>query len=208
MAKYGIIVLAAGSSSRLGRPKQLLQVNGTTFIAHVVHQALDLPDATTLVVTGAVDQEIRTALASSNVQICFNLDWAQGMSASIKTGLEALLRTEPEIQACMLLVCDQPHLSTGILREMIRLYEASEARILACSYGDTVGSPAIFSKEYFEELTQLKGQEGAKKIITKYQTNVVYLPFPKGIVDIDTAEEYVTFMSGQQVQTLDAGKEI
>jgi molybdenum cofactor cytidylyltransferase len=208
MLKYGIIILAAGSSSRLGSPKQLLRVHGITFIAHVVKQASALPNAITLVVSGAADQEIRTALQSAEVPIFFNPQWETGMAHSIKTGLEALLLTEPGIEACMLLVCDQPHLSTSLLKEMVNLYETSRAGILACSYGNTAGSPAIFERQYFEELMRLKGQEGAKKIIQKYQTNAVYLPFPNGVVDIDTAEEYVTFISRQQERTIDAGKGI
>lgn len=196
--RYGIIILAAGSSSRLGRPKQLLEVNDTTFIAHVVRQASGIPNATIVVVSGAADQQIRTALSASNVQICFNPEWTEGMSGSIRTGLEALLRVDPEINACMLMVCDQPHVSTGLLQDMINLYETSGAGILACTYGNAVGTPAIFGAPFFDELKCLKGPEGAKRIITKYETNVVYLPFPKGIVDIDTAEEYVTFISAQQ----------
>ena len=206
--RYGIIILAAGNSSRLGSPKQLLEVNGTTFIAHVVQQASGIPNAAIVVVSGAADQQIWTALSSSNVQICFNPEWAEGMSGSIRTGLEALLHVDPEMTACMLLVCDQPHVSTGLLQQMVSLYEANEAGILACTYGNTVGTPAIFGSPFFKELKSLKGPEGAKKIITKYETNVVYLPFPKGIVDIDTAEEYVTFISGQQEQSIDAGKGI
>jgi molybdenum cofactor cytidylyltransferase len=206
MSKYGIVILAAGNSSRLGRPKQLLELNGSTFIAHIVQQASDVAEATTMVVSGAADQEIRTALAAFDVQVCFNPDWAQGMSTSIRSGVRALLHAEPAIEACMLVVCDQPYVSTGLFWEMVSRYESAATGILACSYGGTVGSPAIFGKQFFDELMNLEGQEGAKKIIKKYQTNVLTFPFPKGLVDIDTAEDYVTFMSGQQDQIIDAGK--
>lgn len=198
MARYGIIILAAGSSSRLGQPKQLLMLNGSTFIEHVVHQAAGVPEAIPLVVSGAADPEIQVALAGFGTRIFFNTNWAQGMSRSIKTGIKALLGMEPAVEACMLVVCDQPHVSTSLFKEMISSYEQAGTGILACSYGDTAGSPAIFGRQYFDELMCLEGQEGAKKIIKKYQTNVSYLPFPKGIVDIDTAEDYVTFISGQQ----------
>lgn len=206
MSKYGIVILAAGSSSRLGRPKQLLELNGSTFIAHIVQQALDVAESTTVVVSGAADSGIRKALSGFDVPVNFNPDWEHGMSTSIRSGVRALLFAQPTLEACILLVCDQPYVTTGLFREMIRQYESAAAGILACSYGDTLGSPAIFGRAFFDELLKLEGQEGAKKILKKYQTNVLSFPFPKGSVDIDTAEDYVTFMSGQQKQIIDAGK--
>jgi molybdenum cofactor cytidylyltransferase len=195
MQKYGIIILAAGSSSRLGSPKQLLAFEGTTLIEHVVRQACNVPDAITLVVTGAVHKEIETALAAVPVSLIYNSDWEEGMSTSLRVGLKALLKDAPELEVCILMVCDQPYVSTALLEEMIDHYKNTNKEIVACTYAETAGTPALFGASFFKDLLSLAGQAGAKKIIAENQTNVFYLPFPNGQVDIDTAQDYVTFIS-------------
>jgi molybdenum cofactor cytidylyltransferase len=195
MAKYGIIILAAGSSSRLGRPKQLLVFEGTTLIEHVVRQACAVSEALTVVVSGAIHNEIQTALATAQVSLIYNPDWVKGMSASLQVGLKALLNEAPGVKACILMVCDQPYVSTTLLEEMIHSYENNAAEIVACTYAETAGTPALFGACFFDDLLSLGGQAGAKKIIAENETNVFYLPFPMGRVDIDTAQDYVTFIS-------------
>ncbi len=198
MARYAIIILAGGSSSRLGKPKQLLEVNGTTLIEYIVNQAKALTNACTLVVTGAADLAIRSTLSLSDVRMYFNPDWELGMSESIKAGVREVLKLEPHINGCILMVCDQPYISTKLLEDMIALYESGSSEIVACTYGNTAGTPVLFGPAHFDELSNLRGHAGAKKIIAKYQTNTSYLPFPMGLIDIDTAEDYVTFISKNQ----------
>lgn len=195
MSKYGVIILAAGSSSRLGKPKQLLAFEGTTLIEHVVRQASAVSEALTVVVSGAAHEEIQTALATAQVSLVYNPDWEKGMSSSLQMGLKALVNEAPEVEACILMVCDQPYVSTILLEEMLRSYENNDAEIVACTYAETAGTPALFGACFFEDLLGLGGQAGAKKIIAENETNVFYLPFPNGRVDIDTAQDYVTFIS-------------
>ncbi len=197
MAKYGIIILAGGRSSRLGKPKQLLAFENSTLIAHVARQACAVENARTFVVTGAVHEEIVTALTATPVSVVHNPAWAEGMSASLEAGLSALLAQEPEVSACIVMVCDQPYVDTALLEEMIFSYQQHAAEIVACTYADTVGTPALFGAAYFNSLLNLAGQGGAKKIIAENETNLFYLPFPRGIIDIDTAQDYVTFIAGQ-----------
>lgn len=198
MVAYGIIILAAGSSSRMGQPKQLLVLNGTTLLGHVVQQASGVEAALTVVVGGAVHEALDTELAPSSIPVIYNQDWEHGISSSIACGLRAILNKAPDVKACILMVCDQPHVSTALLKKMIGCFESNTATLVACSYADTLGTPALFGSNYFQELLNLAGQAGAKKIIVENQTNVFALPFPEGAVDIDTAQDYVTFISGHQ----------
>jgi molybdenum cofactor cytidylyltransferase len=193
--KYGIIILAAGNSSRLGRPKQLLQHQQGSMILHVATQAKAVEAALTLVVVGASGELVEAALQDAAVHTCLNPDWEQGMSTSIRTGLKALLLQAPNIDGCILSVCDQPYIKKAVFLNLIKAFEDWDAEIIASSYKDTEGTPVIFSAKYFTALMNLSGHEGAKKLLTKYETNVRLLPFPNGEVDIDTEDDYVRFIS-------------
>jgi molybdenum cofactor cytidylyltransferase len=193
--KYGIIILAAGSSSRLGRPKQLLKHQQGSMVLHVATQAKAVENTLTMVVIGAARELVDIALFDAKVQTCYNPDWGQGMSTSIRTGLHAILQLAPEIEGCILCVCDQPYITTAVFLDLIRAFEKSDGEIIASSYNNTVGTPVIFGAKYFTALMDLSGQEGAKKLLTKYETNVRLLPFPNGEVDIDTEDDYVRFIS-------------
>lgn len=195
--RFGIIILAAGSSSRLGQPKQLLRYNDTSLINHVVAAAQGVPDAFTIVVTGAVHDEVKTAITATGIKVSYNQDWQDGMSTSIKTGLEGLLSAEPNVEACILAVCDQPYVSTSLFNDLISAYENSACEIIASSYGGTAGTPALFASRFFKDLLSLTGQEGAKKIIRKYETNVSFLPFHNGAIDIDTVADYVKLIDNK-----------
>jgi molybdenum cofactor cytidylyltransferase len=195
MIKYGIIILAAGNSSRLGQPKQLLCYRGRTLIEHVLQHAQAVSNSVTVVVTGAKNDALDKILKANGVQVCNNPDWAQGMSTSIKTGLGYLLRHSPEINACILSVCDQPYLDKLVFDQLIEHNQKASCEIIASSYGGSVGTPVLFNKRFFDDLQILDGQEGAKKLLMKYQTNVCLLPFPKGEIDIDTIGDYVNLIS-------------
>ncbi len=198
--KYGIIILAAGSSSRLGQPKQLLKYNNTTLINHVVTACQGVPNAITVVVTGAVHEEVKAAITATDIKVRYNPDWQQGMSTSIKCGLQELLNAEPDIKACILAVCDQPYISTSMFNALISAYENSNGEIIASSYSGTAGTPALFGNRFFTDLFALAGQEGAKKIIGKNETNVSFLPFHNGAIDIDTIADYVTLIAKHDKQ--------
>jgi molybdenum cofactor cytidylyltransferase len=192
---YGIIILAAGNSSRLGQSKQLLPYQDRTLIEHVVRHAQGIDDAVTVVVTGAFEEALRAKIARTGVLFCHNADWAQGMSTSIRAGLAYLQDISPTINACILSVCDQPYLSKAVFEQLIQRHKTTSCEIVASSYGDTIGTPVLFNKRYFIDLQMLQGQEGAKKILIKYETNVCLLPFPRGEIDIDTMKDYVNLLS-------------
>ena len=186
---YTIILLAAGSSSRFGSPKQLAQNNGKSFIQHAVSEAIKVK-LDVIAVLGANLDVVKKEIENFPVQIVYNKDWEEGMSSSIRSGINALLNKNPSAEAVVILVCDQPFLSSTVILDLIEKYEATKKPIVACVYKDVIGTPALFDKTFFKPLLELKGQSGAKKIISQNKDVAVTIPFPLGYIDIDTKEDY------------------
>jgi molybdenum cofactor cytidylyltransferase len=188
--KYGIIILAAGNSSRLGEPKQLLSYQSNSLIRNVVEQSQKIPQAIAMVVTGASADLIETELVGQHIFIRYNPAWSTGMASSIKTGVSEFLLLHPSLDALLITVCDQPFLRSEIMRSLIEEYNSTSKNIIASAYNNTLGTPVLFSKKYFTALQQLQGQEGAKKIIITHPEDVSSINFPSGEIDIDTKEDY------------------
>jgi molybdenum cofactor cytidylyltransferase len=187
MNSYGIILLAAGGSSRLGQPKQLLPYGDKTLVQHVLDTALAASPIQLVMVTGAHRDLVQQDDSFLTVH---NADWKEGIASSIRSGLNAILKNEPGLDAVIFIVCDQPYISTTLLKELMDTHAATGKEIVASSYADTVGIPALFGKSFFNALQQLKGDEGAKKIIMQNPEAVAVVDFPRGNIDIDTAGDY------------------
>jgi molybdenum cofactor cytidylyltransferase len=192
--KTGIILLAAGSSSRLGRAKQLIEFQGKTLIQKAIDEANKSQADCLVVVLGANAGLIQTGFESSNTPFIINSDWQQGMSSSMQAGLRFLMENE-EINQVLLMLCDQPFVDASLLNKLINAKETSGKGIVAAAYSNTLGVPALFDKRYFEELIELTGSEGAKKVIFNHQAEVHALDFPLGAVDLDTEEDVSQFLS-------------
>ena len=186
----GIIILAAGSSTRLGQPKQLLEFNGKTLLRHTVDEALLARPAEIIVVTGADHEAVEDELISPEITIVRNEYWSDGMGTSIKKGLEELLTASPEISAVILAVCDQPFVNAEIFKALINTYRLSGKLIIASAYSGTFGTPALYDAIYFKDLLDLKGTEGAKKLIQNNSNSMTFVQFEKGAIDIDTPDDY------------------
>ena len=185
----GLIILAAGSSSRLGKPKQNLVFQGSTLLQRSVKAALAADCQQIAVVLGANAKVIEPTIVDQPIQIIHNSDWEAGMSSSISWGLEALLKINPKLESVILMLCDQPFADTAIINQLIQA-SANNKHLVACNYNGTIGVPALFDKSHFEELLALKGNEGAKKLLLKYTNEVHTVPFPLGMIDIDTIGDY------------------
>lgn len=186
----GIIILAAGSSSRMGQPKQQLVYLQQTLLQHAIHATADIPDHKTIVVLGARHENILPDVDSKIADIVINPDWEQGMASSIKSGITALQTLYPQVQSTLLMLCDQPFVSTKLLQQLIETGGDDENSIVACTYQNTIGTPVLLGKQWFNELLNLQGQEGAKKILIQNQDKVLVVPFPQGGIDIDTPKDY------------------
>ncbi|MFC6095366.1 NTP transferase domain-containing protein [Flavobacterium qiangtangense] len=185
----GILILAAGNSSRLGQPKQLLQFNGKSLLSHVVSQALEITQAV-VIVTGSKNDEIEKEIHDLKALVMENQNWQDGMGSSINGGLKKLLDNFPTIETVIISVCDQPFIKASVFSELISKQKDSQKGIVASAYSNTLGTPVIFAKKYFPELIALSGNEGAKKLLDKFKEDVAQISFEKGAIDIDTIEDY------------------
>jgi len=184
----GIIILAAGSSRRLGQPKQNLVFKGGTLLQRAVETAIASVCAPVIVVLGANAGVIRPTVEHYKITIIENPDWAEGMSSSIRVGITALQNFAPTAESAILMLCDQPFVDTYLLNHLV--LAKPESSIVSYFYNDTPGPPALFDAVYFDDLQLLTGAEGAKKVIQKYPEKTVEIVFPPGRIDIDTIEDF------------------
>jgi molybdenum cofactor cytidylyltransferase len=182
--------LAAGGSSRLGEPKQLLTYLGKTLLRHVTDEALAAGIGPVLVVLGADSTRIKYTLHESSLVI-INGQWEEGMASSIRSGLWGMLKAYPLLDGVILAVCDQPFVSGSLFRKLVWCRESTGKHIVACTYNNVLGTPVLFDKKYFPHLLRLQGQQGAKRLIALYSEDVSSVPFELGEIDIDRPEDYL-----------------
>lgn len=187
--EYGIVLLAAGTSSRLGKPKQLLIFEGNTLVKKMAEVALKVTDKL-VVVTGAHGEKISEELKELPAHIIPNDFFGEGIASSIRTGLQELLRAFETVQSVIFLVSDQPFVTSELLNSLIEKKEQTGKGIIASHYEGTLGTPVLLHQNFFQELLTLKGDAGAKKLIYQYPNEVVSVDFPDGAIDIDTVEDY------------------
>lgn len=191
----GIIVLAAGASRRMGEPKQLLRFEGETLLKRAVRTALGSGCRPVIVVLGSNADALQEEIEETGALASFNRAWAEGMSSSIRCGLQALDEAAPEKRgAVILMLCDQPFVTSGHLRLMVDAYQSSGAALVASVYdegeGRTLGVPALFSRALFPELMELRGAEGAKRIIARHAAKAAIIEAPGAAFDVDTPDDY------------------
>lgn len=192
-APIGIILLAAGSSSRMGESKQLLIIDGQPLLRRTIKVALDANPDNLIVVLGSNFEEHQKVISDLPVEIVYNENWEKGMGNSLKRGLTRLLELNPKTRAVVVLVCDQPLLTTEHIINIIRASKILAAPIIATAYGGTIGVPALFEKSLFEALLNLPDNHGAKSVIQNFALESKSIPFPDGAVDLDTPEDYSIF---------------
>jgi len=184
------VILAAGGSSRLGRPKQLVRLRGKTLVRHMVDAAFDAGCSPVVVVTGSNGEKIDHELQQSRVVKIQNNSWQRGIGSSIRSGVKVLLDRAAKVDAVVLLVCDQPFVKAAMIRELIILSQNTGKEIVASSYGNTLGVPALFSRRFFHSLLSLEDGAGAKQIILRNRECVAEFLFPEGSIDIDSWSDY------------------
>ena len=186
----GVVVLAAGASERLGSPKQLIRFEDKTLIERAANAAVST-GFETIIVLGANAVRISKEINNFANKILINDDWKSGLSSSIGAGLTKLLEVKPNLSAVILMLCDQPFVSRETLLRLVDKQCRMKSSIVACEYANTIGTPALFVREVFEELLDLKGDEGAKSITKRYQSSKLHtISVPEAAIDIDTKEDY------------------
>lgn len=185
-----IIVLAAGRSSRLGSPKQLLVYQGKSLLQHAVNAALQTTMRPVIVVVGANCDVVKKELPGMNVEVVENERWKEGMASSLRCGLAVVQKKGPNVDGIIFMVCDQPYITKSLLNGLLQAQLETGLPIVASSYDGTLGTPAFFHRSFFNELMELKGDTGAGKLIKQHGDMVTTVPFSKGIIDIDTRKDY------------------
>jgi molybdenum cofactor cytidylyltransferase len=187
-----IIVLAAGASTRMGRPKQLLTYGGRTLLRNAAEMAAASVCRPIIIVLGGYADQLQSEIDGLPVQQVVNERWIEGMGSSISAGLEGLKHCDREgaAKAVVLMLCDQPFVTASVINNLVTVYRSNGTGIVASEYSGTVGVPALFGHEYFADLAALSGAVGAKQIIATHTSDVVHVPFPQGAPDVDTAEDY------------------
>jgi molybdenum cofactor cytidylyltransferase len=170
----------------MGKPKQLLQYKGKNLLQHVLSEAISSYASPVIVVLGANSDLVSKEIDKTKVYITENTEWEEGMASSVRIGLQIF----PSADAVIFMVCDQPYVSASLLNDLINTQVDTGKPIVTSDYGEAIGPPALFHKSLFNELMQLKGDAGAKKIIETHRDEVATVLFTKGKIDIDTKEDY------------------
>jgi len=184
------IILAAGQSSRLGTPKQLLKYQNKTLLQHAIDTAKQSKLRSIVVILGSNANNILKETDTSGIHVVINDDWQTGMASTIRCGIQLVQKLNSDVDGAILMVCDQPFVSSDLLDSLIETQKETGKLIIASQYVDTIGTPAFFQKQFFAELMALEGDSGAKKIIMQNNNFLATMPFPKGSIDIDTIDDY------------------
>lgn len=191
----GVVILAAGASTRMGTPKQLLPYGETNLLCHTIDVALESVCRPVIVVLGAYFAQIKLTIEQLPVHIVENTDWQKGIGTSIRAGILALQQIEPNAQAVIITLCDQPFISVSTIAQLIDAYHLTHQPIVVSEYADTIGVPALFDRILFSELIALNASQGAKQVMQRHDRAVLKIRFAGGAIDLDTPEDYQRLIS-------------
>ncbi|MFT3743995.1 MAG: nucleotidyltransferase family protein [Pyrinomonadaceae bacterium] len=185
--KIGGILLAAGASTRFGSPKQLAIYKGKSLIRRAAETLITSGCDPNVVVLGAEIEGSTKQLEGLRIDICVNENWQSGMSSSIKAGLQHLLHLDLDLDAVLITLCDQPRVTSDSHALLLAEFQSKSTPIVAARYNETIGVPALFSRELFDELANLEGDKGARNLI-RSRNDLVTVDIDAAATDIDSPE--------------------
>jgi molybdenum cofactor cytidylyltransferase len=180
------IILAAGESSRLGSPKQLLTWQGKSLLEHAITHARTVFDERVIFVLGANAELIQNRIPLNGITPIINTNWQEGMAASIRTGIETL---PPRATAALIMLCDQPLITATHLAKLVQAWQNAPNQIVASQYHKTTGVPALFPAEFFGQLLTIKGDSGAKLVLAQLEERIIKIAMPEAEFDIDRPDD-------------------
>lgn len=189
--RCGIVVLAAGNSTRLGEPKQLLRYKGESLLRRAATAAINTKMTPVVVVLGSNYNALTSETEDVKIHVVINERWQEGMASSLRCGLNAVQKIIPNTDAIIFMVCDQPYVNSSLLNDLLAQQRKTKLPIITSAYETDLGTPALFHKSLFAELMELDGDMGAKKLINRHRNLLATVPFPKGNIDIDTMEDFM-----------------
>jgi molybdenum cofactor cytidylyltransferase len=190
MRRIAAVILAAGGSSRFGQPKQLLTFRGETLVRRAVRAATEAGCAPVVVVVGESGPAIRSELRESAALIIENPEWQRGLGTSVRRGTQFVIESAPDVEALVLMACDQPLVESSTIAALVAEQEKTRKPIVASSYSDTLGVPAVFDRSCFAGLLALPDDSGAKSVIEARPDDVASVSFEAGAIDIDTPADF------------------
>lgn len=188
------IILAAGTSGRMGNVNKLrLKIKNKTVLRWTVENALRSRVNDVWVVVGIDGNKLQRDLKSLNVKILWNVNYEEGMSASIKVGIQSVQNIS---ECALILLADQPNLKPETINRFIECYEKSHKEIIAGQYGNVIGNPVLFHRNFFQELQALKGDVGARSVLERHPKEIETVPIPEEeLLDLDTPEDFENLKS-------------
>ncbi len=183
------IVLAAGSSSRLGQPKQLLDFEGRPLLQYAIDAMEQSGLYDVVVVLGHRADEVADAVeAGPDTRIVVNPDYAQGQATSLRTGLKAV---DERSEAAMVILGDQPAVNALMVRTIAETYQATGGKVVQATFGGKPNHPTLFDRELWPALQAIEGDKGAREVLGKHPEWVVRVEFGGELPsDLDTWEDY------------------
>jgi molybdenum cofactor cytidylyltransferase len=190
MSTIGLMILAAGASTRMGTPKQLLPFQGRSLLRYMAEVAIASCCDPVVVVLGSHAKRMKLEVDGLTLHLVEHQQWADGMGTSIAAGMTALTAINQTLDAVVIVLCDQPFVSTLLLNQLAASYQATQRPIIASAYANTIGVPALFDRSLFAKLLTLEAMVGAKYLFKQHAESVLQVPFPKGVIDLDTPAQY------------------
>jgi len=181
---HGLVVLAAGDSSRLGEPKQLLRHRGETLIHRAARLGLATAPADAVLVLGARTDEMLASVQDLPIRHVDSEDWPLGMSHSLRAGIAALA---PQCAGALIVLCDQIALEAEHLDALVRAWRLDPSCAAASRYDDRLGVPALLPRAWFADLEHLEGDRGAGALLAQRSDHVNAIDNPTLVIDIDRA---------------------
>ena len=195
--RFGAIILAAGASTRMRTPKQLLEFDGKPLLVRVVEAALASPAWPVVVVLGAQAEKIRPVLAAWPVLVTDNPAWAEGMAASLRAGITTLQQFSRHLDAAVVALCDQPAFSAATITALVDTQKNTGRSIVAARYAGRHGAPALFLAQHFATLSGLTGEEGARALLNGDPAHVAGVDLPDLALDLDTPADVAAVKTAQ-----------
>lgn len=199
--RVGAVVLAAGASTRLGHPKQLVHHDGEPLVRRAARVALAAGASPVVVVLGAHADRIAPALDGvAGLTVVTHARWRDGLASSLTAGLAALRTLEdrdghPPVDGVLLTVCDQPLVDVVAVTELLAVF-TGRGGVVAAAYAGTVGVPAVIGRDHLAALRDLAGDGGAGRWLRAHPALVTPVPLPAAAVDVDTAADVEQLSTG------------
>jgi CTP:molybdopterin cytidylyltransferase MocA len=194
LRQTAIVILAAGGSRRLGRPKQLLSVLGEPLLRRVVRMAVDVDPDHLIVVLGSSAYDCVPVIKDCGVDIVVNPFWESGLAGSIRLGVERA--EEQGASSVLFLLADQPWLNSEVIGRFLERVNGQTDAIISARYDGILGAPMMFGSDWFPQLKNLEGDQGARNLVAKEGGRVEVIDWSEGALDLDTPEDLNTLMTG------------